>query len=78
MWKAITALPAELARSITWDEWGRIVNGGAWLTIDGTKVDLIYRDLNEVSHTKSIPGRQGRRPIHTLPADSVLGALAMD
>ena len=30
-------------------EWGRIVNGGAWLTIDGTKVDLIYRDLDEVS-----------------------------
>jgi hypothetical protein len=29
-------------------EWGRIVNGGAWLTIDGTKVDLIYRDLGEV------------------------------
>ena len=30
-------------------QWGRIVNGGAWLTIDGTKVDLIYRDLDEVS-----------------------------
>jgi hypothetical protein len=30
-------------------EWGRIVNGGAWLTIDGTRVDLIYRDLDEVS-----------------------------
>jgi hypothetical protein len=29
-------------------EWGRIVNGGAWLTVDGTKVDLIYRDLDEV------------------------------
>ena len=29
-------------------EWGTIVNGGAWLTIDGTKVDLIYRDLDEV------------------------------
>jgi hypothetical protein len=29
-------------------EWGRIVNGGAWLTIDGTKVDLIYRDLDDV------------------------------
>jgi hypothetical protein len=29
-------------------EWGRIVNGGAWLTIAGTKVDLIYRDLDEV------------------------------
>jgi hypothetical protein len=31
-------------------EWGRIVNGGAWLTIDGTKVDLIYRDLRDVEH----------------------------
>jgi hypothetical protein len=29
-------------------EWGSIVNGGAWLTIDGNKVDLIYRDLDEV------------------------------
>lgn len=29
-------------------DWGRIVNGGAWLTTDGTKVDLIYRDLDEV------------------------------
>lgn len=31
-------------------EWGRIVNGGAWLTIDGTRVDLIYRNLEEVLH----------------------------
>jgi hypothetical protein len=29
-------------------EWGRIMNGGAWLTVDGTRVDLIYRDLDEV------------------------------
>lgn len=29
-------------------EWGDIVNGGAWLTIDGARVDLIYRDLDEV------------------------------
>ena len=29
-------------------EWGRIINGGAWLTVDGAKVDLIYRDLDEV------------------------------
>jgi hypothetical protein len=29
-------------------EWGRIVNGGAWLMIEDTKVDLIYRDLDEV------------------------------
>ena len=29
-------------------EWGQIVNGGAWLTVDDTKVDLIYRDLDQV------------------------------
>jgi hypothetical protein len=29
-------------------DWGRIVNGGAWLTVDGARVDLIYRDLDEV------------------------------
>ncbi len=29
-------------------EWGGIVNGGAWLTVRGAKVDLIYRDLDEV------------------------------
>jgi predicted nucleotidyltransferase len=28
--------------------WGHIVNGGAWLTIDGVGVDLIYRDLDAV------------------------------
>jgi predicted nucleotidyltransferase len=32
-----------------WD-WGRIPNGGAWLTIDGEAVDLIYRDLDVVEH----------------------------
>jgi hypothetical protein len=29
-------------------EWGRFVNGGAWLRIDGERVDLIYRDLDQV------------------------------
>jgi hypothetical protein len=29
-------------------EWGRLVNGGAWLNVDGTAVDLIYRDLDDV------------------------------
>ena len=32
------------------------MNGGAWLTIDGTKVDLIYRDLNEVLHWTAAAG----------------------
>jgi hypothetical protein len=29
-------------------EWGRVVNGGAWLRVDGERVDLIYRDLDQV------------------------------
>jgi predicted nucleotidyltransferase len=31
-------------------EWGRIVNGGAWLEIYGERVDLLYRDLDVVEH----------------------------
>ncbi len=26
--------------------WGRIMNGGAWLSLDGTKVDVLLRDLD--------------------------------
>jgi hypothetical protein len=44
-------------------DWGRIVNGGAWLTIDDTRVDLIYRDLDEVLHWTAAAG-QGRFEIH--------------
>ena len=29
-------------------EWGPWINGGAWLSIDGHKVDLLYRDLERV------------------------------
>jgi hypothetical protein len=29
-------------------DWGRVVNGGAWLVIDGQRVDLLYRDLDQV------------------------------
>lgn len=29
-------------------EWGRWVNGGAWLTIGGERVDLIYRSLERL------------------------------
>jgi predicted nucleotidyltransferase len=25
--------------------WGRLVNGGAWLEVEGVRVDLLYRDL---------------------------------
>jgi predicted nucleotidyltransferase len=31
-------------------DWGRLVNGGAWLTVDGQRVDLLYRELDVVDH----------------------------
>jgi hypothetical protein len=31
-------------------EWGRLVNGGAWLRVEGERVDLVYRDLDFVQH----------------------------
>lgn len=40
-------------------DWGRIVNGGAWLEVEGVKVDLIYRDLDQVLHWTS-EAEQGR------------------
>ncbi|MBO0780724.1 MAG: nucleotidyltransferase domain-containing protein [Ktedonobacteraceae bacterium] len=30
--------------------WGRWVNGGAWLTIQGQRVDFLYRNIDFVSH----------------------------
>jgi hypothetical protein len=44
-------------------DWGRIVNGGAWLTIDDTRVDLIYRDLDDVAHWTA-EAERGRFEIH--------------
>jgi predicted nucleotidyltransferase len=49
--------PADL-RALGWDgevsevgEWGGgVFNGGAWLTIDGRRVDVHYRDLDVVEH----------------------------
>lgn len=29
-------------------DWGPVIHGGAWLTIDGTPVDVLYRDLDTV------------------------------
>jgi predicted nucleotidyltransferase len=40
-------------------EWGPIVNGGAWLTVDGTAVDVLYRDLDVVERRLG-EAREGR------------------
>lgn len=39
--------------------WGRWVNGGAWLTIEGQRVDFLYRSLNDVERTlgEALAGR---------------------
>jgi len=30
--------------------WGRMMNGGAWLDVDGARVDVLLRDLDVVEH----------------------------
>src|SRR4051794_15121529 len=39
--------------------WGPIVNGGAWLTVDHTPVDVLYRDLDRIERwlTEARDGR---------------------
>lgn len=39
--------------------WGRWVDGGAWLTIDGQRVDLLYRSLAKVA-ARLKDAREGR------------------
>jgi hypothetical protein len=34
-------------------EWGRWINGGGWLTVEGMQVDILYRDLSAVECTVS-------------------------
>src|SRR5437899_8377901 len=48
--KAAVLLPGAASSSITAiGEWGPWINGGAWLTVDGRRVDLLYRDLGKVA-----------------------------
>lgn len=48
--KAAMTLPGTASSSVTAiGEWGPWINGGAWLTVDGKRVDLLYRDLGKLS-----------------------------
>lgn len=47
-------------------DWGRIVNGGAWLTVDGLRVDFLYRDLDVVEHWLA-EAEAGRFEVDYLP-----------
>lgn len=47
--RAVTLLPGPATSSVTAvGEWGPWINGGAWLTVEGRRVDLLYRDLGKV------------------------------
>src|SRR5688572_206899 len=45
-------LTALAARGVVYPPgaWGRLMNGGAWLRCQGTKVDVLLRDLTVVEH----------------------------
>jgi predicted nucleotidyltransferase len=46
--------------------WGRRINGGGWLTIEGRKVDWLYRDLDLVESTIG-ECRAGRPSVYHQP-----------
>jgi predicted nucleotidyltransferase len=46
-------------------EWGPWINGGAWLTIDGQRIDLLYRSLEHVERVIA-EAECGRYEIHYL------------
>jgi hypothetical protein len=61
--KAIALLPGPAAGSVTAiGEWGPWINGGAWLTIDGTRVDWLFKDLARI-HRVVAECRAGRPEI---------------
>jgi len=54
--------------------WGRLVNGGAWIEVDGARVDLLFRDLDTVEHRRQeLVQRAGLRE-----ADALLSAVRED
>src|SRR6185295_15585472 len=47
--KAAMLLPGAASSSVTAvGEWGPWINGGAWLTVDGRRVDLLYRSIDKL------------------------------
>jgi len=64
--------------------WGRIMNGGAWLRLDGLKVDVLLRDLDAAEHW-SARARDGHYEVDALlgyvagvPTYSLMAELALN
>jgi predicted nucleotidyltransferase len=58
-----TGAPVEVAERGGWGPW---VDGGAWLTVDGVPVDLIFRDIDRVSE-QCARATRGEFAFHTQP-----------
>ena len=63
-------------------EWGPIVNGGAWLTVDGIAVDVLFRDLGMVERWRD-DAEQGRFEVlaqngYVVGAPTYVGELAIN
>ena len=67
MARGLSDSPAEVSGP---GEWGRWVDGGAWLTVGGTRVDWILRDVDRVgrvwSHCREGEFEIGIQPGHPL------------
>jgi len=65
-------------------EWGPMMNGGAWLTVDGARVDLLYRDLDVVERwlAEAEAGRYRRFHVEGyvagMPTYALAGELAVN
>ena len=47
-------------------EWGVVMDGGAWLRIEGERVDVLWRDVDAVTRWSQLAG-EGHFEIHGLP-----------
>lgn len=67
-------------------DWGRIVNGGAWLEVERERVDLLYRDLDVVEEWLAasetgrfeidrVGGHVAGLPTYTLVGELALGTV---
>jgi hypothetical protein len=88
-------MDTDAVRALRWEgevtepgAWAYPMNGGAWLTIESQKVDLLYRDLDDVEgwvtrgergewELYRVPGCLAGFPSYSLAAELALGRVLM-